>query len=248
MFKSKVTKALQWVGVAALIAATFLLTPVGSQVPSILFGVASSVPTPVTVTSGGSMNVTLAGGTATLNAGSGSDTYKPAGLVCQQLTPLVDASVQSQWNVISCAILANVLSANGAMLHVTTQHRTATNANTKAYQLWYAPSTATCSGSNAAICDAGCNVSGALTTTGSAVGIRLEYNIFRTAAGAASSTGWAVAASTINATGGITIACTVDETAATKIVYGVRNDDAAAASIAAVNLSALHVTYFPPAP
>ena len=183
--------------------------------------------------------------TAVGQAGTGTGTFKPGGLLCQNITPIVDALVQNQWNVASCSIPANTLVSNGDTLRVNATWRTAGNGNTKGFQLWYSLATATCSGTGANLCDSGCNMSNAQTTVGNGIGINHRNELIKNSTGVVVNNGFIVTGSVVPATGSLQFDCSVDMTAATKLTLGVRNESAAAASISDIeNWSNINAFYF----
>jgi hypothetical protein len=148
-------------------------------------------------------------------------------LFCQALTSVVDAAVQNQWNVVSCAIPANTLARNGDSLVVELAWHMAANTNTKRYQLYWSLASAVCSGTDATLCTSGCQLA-TNSTALSAVSAVARQTITRTAVGAQTVYGFQPLATSNQRTDAA--ACTIDETAAAKITWGIRNEDAAAGS------------------
>lgn len=160
---------------------------------------------------------------------------------CQSIIPIVDASIQNQWNVTSCQISANTLVTNGDTLQILAGFRVPANTNAREYALFLAPTTATCSGTGAALCDAGCQLPFAAITHSTSNGsVDMDYTVTRT--GAATQTARGRSISVAATQGQVTSACTLTSTAALKVAIGARNTAAAATSV--VN-SILHVLYFP---
>lgn len=174
----------------------------------------------------------------TVKGGTGTGTLKAGGIIAQMLTSITDASVQNQWNVGSVAIPANTLAVDGDTLQIQVAYTLATNANTKPYQLYFAASSATCSGSGATVCNSGCQLQSNSTTSSALSAIDI-YTITRTSSGNQKYYGTLPITSSIQRTDlGV---CAITDTAATQIAFGIRNNDAAAASVAA---SIINVWYF----
>src|SRR3990172_2891148 len=169
-------------------------------------------------------------GKITTSVGTGPTYYTiGTGIAGQSLTSVTDAAVQNQWNVDSISINQPwTYLVAGETFKYEFSWRTATNGNTKEFQAWFAPTTATCSGTGASLCNSGCQLVGN-TTIGSAIGVKFEAVFVRDSAN--NQKGWQetkVNGSTIS---GNTVTCTITETANAKFVYGVRNTSASATSI-----------------
>ncbi len=171
----------------------------------------------------------LSGQTTTFSAGTGTGSIKASGIICSNLTNVTDAATQNTWNLITCTIPANTLVTNGDTLKVESWGLLAANANAKEYQLEYTATTDTCSGTNAAICLAGCNILDSNTTASAAAqGFMLEF--VKTGATTHKASGYALTASSVQANTA-NAACTSTDTVDNQIVVGWRNTAAAAASI-----------------
>jgi hypothetical protein len=173
---------------------------------------------------------------ATVKAGSSTGTLKAGGMLCSTLagtcscSTYSDASVQNQWNVITCTIPASALASVGDALEIEIGWKGAANANAKAIQFYW--NGGTCSGTNAAMCTTGTQVfSIGTSTSGVSVGhrIRIEksgsstQNIFEMSTAATS------VADTFTTTASVTDTNTIP------IAWGIRNTAAAAASAQSPN-------------
>ena len=113
-------KRLSFLGPMALaIAVGLVYMPerVATQATTLVFGSYSGAAKAIAVDSSGYMGVSVGAGAITNYAGTGAGTFTPTGLLCSTLkgtcgcTAATDASVQNQWNVITCTIPASVLTA-----------------------------------------------------------------------------------------------------------------------------------------
>lgn len=166
----------------------------------------------------------------------GTKTKTPS-VTCQQLTNPVDAAVQNQWNVITCAVPANTLVADGDQLDIQVGALLSANTNTREFQFYWSLASATCSGTGASLCNSGCQLQQGTTTTNAAQALG-SFSVIRTGAGAQKKIGTMIVTAGI----GSTATCSIDETQATQVVAGFRNTTAAAASVTSATIN---VFYFP---
>jgi hypothetical protein len=163
-----------------------------------------------------------------LQAGTGTATAKPAGLVCQNAVSVVDSATQNTWYTTTCSVPANTLATDGDTLTVEAPNFLANNSNTKGFQVWYTLTTANCTGqTSGSACTTGCLiVSG--TTSGSNQGLQQKVTISRTGSATEVGYGGSHTGGAIVATG--YASCAIDTTANGQIVFGTRNTSAAAIS------------------
>jgi hypothetical protein len=234
----------------AVLTLGVLAWPTTAQVTVRLFGTLSgsdATPQKVIATSDGYLGVSIAGGSTpssdfTVLAGtSTSGTYHPGGIICQMTTSITDAATVNQWNVGTCApsIPANVLGRSGDSLVIDVGFQVATNGSTKEYELYFAPDTATCSGTGADACNAGCKLV-ENSTASSAIAGNPKYVVTRTSTGNQKYYGFLPITTSVQRTD--SSACTITETAASKVVFAVRNTSGSAAS---VTNSMINVWYYP---
>lgn len=169
----------------------------------------------------------------TFPGGSGTGTYKSDGLICSTAAAgcgsvaYVDAATVNQWNVMSVTLPASTLVTNGDTLDIDAYVQTATNANTKAFQLYWGGGT--CSGTGASCCASGTQVYSD-GTSGSNVAYLSKYSLMRIASGTQTYTGFnAVGAASL--TGVLQGNPSVTDTATIPIVFCARNTSASAATL-----------------
>lgn len=160
-------------------------------------------------------------------AGAGPTTFSAAGLIAQGRST-TDTATQNTWNVTSVSIPANTLNATSDTLVVDFGLLNANNTNTHEHNVYFAPSTATCSGTSATVCDAGCQILPVVSNTTAFGFVNLRALITRTGSATEDFTRTLGGTNQAWTTG----TCSVDTTVATKVVFGVRNTSAAAASLA----------------
>lgn len=165
-----------------------------------------------------------------LTAGGGSDLVRAGGLLFTGRST-TDTAVQNTWNVVSQAISASTLNTNGQTLEYQVAILGANNANTHEYQAYFSASSATCSGTGAAMCDTGCIIVPSITNTTAFAGETLRILITRTGSSTQDYGREALGVSTSMTAG----TCSITDTGATKLVVGVRNTTAAAASLAQIS-------------
>lgn len=216
----------------ALILGTLLPHRLSAQNAVLVYGSSSGVPQVVKSTTN-ALWVSLQGGVPpSLTAGSGTGAFKPSGNICDtaagtcSCTTFADASVQNQWNVITCTIPASTLIANGDLLEVAIDWKLAANANTKEYQSYF--NGGTCSGSGAAMCSTGTQFF-ALTSTGSGTSVIHRFRATRTASNTQRLSEFTSTANSLQDT--FTTTAAVTDTGTIPFAFGVRNQSAAATSV-----------------
>lgn len=163
-------------------------------------------------------------------AGTGGATFKAGGTVLQNLVSATDAATINQWNVSNVVVPANTVVNVGDTLVIKVPFALAANANAKAYQIWWALNSATCSGTSGNLCNSGCQLGNNTSTSGS--GSNAEYNAMttKTSGGNHKTSEWLTIAASVQEN--VVGSCAIDETQATQIAVGWRNTAASAASIA----------------
>lgn len=162
-------------------------------------------------------------------------TLKASGTICSTLagtcscTTFTDASVQSQWNVITCT-LPIVLKAVGDEVVIDVDWTTANNANTKTYQFYL--NGGTCSGSGGSMCSTGTQVSSNSTTNVASPVTQRTY-VKKTGSGTQMYNGTLTVSTSIQNNYASTASIT--DTGTIAIAFGVTNTSAAAASVTAPN-------------
>lgn len=170
-------------------------------------------------------------------AGTGTGTYKPAGMLAWSTT-YTDAAVQNQWNVLTTTIPANTFITAGDTVQIDVRAQTAANANTKVLDLFF--NGATCSGTGASCCATGTSIA-AIGTTSSAAATVWTYRISHYTANLLVTSGFTINALTVASAAAGSVAAT--ESGPIDVVLCTRNTSAAAATTSGVPSMAL--TYFP---
>jgi hypothetical protein len=165
-----------------------------------------------------------------LTAGGGTDTVRAGGLLFTGRTTTDNATVNT-WNVVSQAISAATLNTNGQTLVFQVGLLGANNTNTHEYQAYFSNSSATCGGTNAALCDAGCIVLPSITNTTAFAPEELRITITRTGSSTQDYSRFVLGSTTAITAG----TCSITDTSAMKLVFGTRNTTAGAASLAQVS-------------
>ena len=226
------TSAGLWTGTVAgykRLKVYFSAFSTGSAVVTVVRSQARAFPSPASLGQLGSFTGS-ANGTAT--------TFKAGGVIATD-TKTSDTAVQNVWQVQSIPIAANLLAHTGDVLEIELFLLGANNTNTHEYNAFFAPATATCSGTGATVCDAGCFVLPGVTNTVAFNGEKLDV-VLTQATGSNQNYGRALlgGGNFAQGAGG----CTVDTTAATKFVFATRNTTTSAASLAQVSTV---VKFFP---
>lgn len=176
--------------------------------------------------------VALAG----VTAGASTTTFKAGGMLCNtsaadcSTIAYVDAGVINQWNVMSLTLPASSLTNNGDSVKVRIIGQLATNANTKAYQLYWGGGT--CSGTGATCCSTGTQIFSD-GSTGSNVTTISDYLATRVSSGNQQINGITYTGAT-SISSVDNVATTATDTAIIPIVYCARNTSAGAATLSGV--------------
>lgn len=180
----------------------------------------------------GNLQVVLIGTTA----GASTTTFKAGGMLCNtsaadcSTVAYVDAGVINQWNVMSLTLPASSLTNNGDSVKVRVIGQLATNANTKAYQLYWGGGT--CSGTGATCCSTGIQIFSD-GSTGSNVTTISDYLATRVSSGNQQINGITYTGAT-SISSVDNVATTATDTAIIPIVYCARNTSAGAATLSGV--------------
>ena len=162
-------------------------------------------------------------------AGTSTETYRSSGMFDRGRSTTDNATINT-WNVHTINVPAGMLAAVGDTVQAEFRLLGANNVNTHEYQAYFSNSTATCGGTGANLCNAGCFMLPAITNTIAFATELLTIEVQKTGSNTQDAARFVVGSNQAWAVN----TCTITDTADAKFVFGSRNTSASAASLAQV--------------